>query len=124
MSIESRIQEGIGVIKVTGELTRDSQSSLTKVAYDLVSQEIQGLILDFTSLEYIDSAGLGACAGLHKKLRADNRGGLCVFGASPSIFRMWQIIRLDLVIPVYEDESAAFAHYKDKEKSIEEEPQT
>ena len=61
------------------------------------------------AVEYIDSAGLGACASGRKLLRERNGAGLVMFGASPSVARMWKLIRLDIVVPSFATEDAAMA---------------
>lgn len=121
MSIEARVHQGIGIIQVTGDLTRDNQARLSAASAELEAQEIHGIALDLTQLDYIDSAGLGACAGLHKRLRSAEKHGLCVYGASPSITRMWQIIRLDLVIPLHETEADALEYFARKCAEVQEE---
>ena len=111
MSIEARMVESIGVIRCAGKLVRENQAALGGAVEELVSEGARGIALDFSGLEYIDSAGLGSCAGLHKKLRESGQAGLAVFGPGPNILRMWKMIRLDLVIPVLEDEEAVRNHF-------------
>lgn len=51
------------------------------------------VLLDLSSVEFVDSTGLGVLVSLLKKMGANGR--IAVFGAAPSVRRLFQITRLE-----------------------------
>lgn len=107
MEVSIRRREEVGILALRGKVTRDDQESLREALLGLASEGLSGIALDFTAVEYIDSAGLGACASARKLLRDRAGVGLVMFGASPGVSKMWKLIRLDLVVPSFATEDAA-----------------
>jgi anti-anti-sigma factor len=109
MEISVRRRDGSAVVGVKGRLIRENQAELRKSLEDVIAEGTRGIVLDFQSLDYVDSAGLGCCASVQRLLKEKGSGGLVLCGASPSIERMWKLIRLDLVIPLFREENEAIA---------------
>ncbi|MBI4605211.1 MAG: STAS domain-containing protein [Planctomycetes bacterium] len=107
MEITVRRAESFGIVSVKGRIIRENQAELRKRLEDLVADGVKGISLDFLSVDYMDSAGLGCCASVQKLLRDKGAGALAMFGASQSIQKMWKLIRLDLVIPIFKEEKEA-----------------
>jgi len=112
MEITFRQSEELGIISVKGRIIRENQADLRKKIEEVLATGVKGVTLDFSSVDYIDSAGLGCCASAHKLLRDRWSAGLAMFGASQNIQKMWKLIRLDLVIPIFKLESEAIAWLK------------
>jgi N-acetylglucosaminyldiphosphoundecaprenol N-acetyl-beta-D-mannosaminyltransferase len=69
-------------------------------------EENPRLILDFSETTFLSSAGLAAMAHLNRSSRA--RGGeLRVASCSSDILHGIKLVRLDTVVPLYNDVSAA-----------------
>jgi len=109
MEITVRQHEDFTIVGVKGRVIRENQGELRKLLEEVISRGIKGIALDFEAVDYIDSAGLGCCAAIHKLLVDKKCGALVMFGASPNIEKMWKLIRLDLVIPVYQKEKEALS---------------
>ena len=107
MEVSIRRKDEVGIVELSGKVMRDDQETLRDTLLQLAEEGLSGIALDFSAVEYIDSAGLGACASGRKLLREKNGAGLVMFGASPSVARMWKLIRLDIVVPSFATEDAA-----------------
>lgn len=107
MEIRTHRQEDFAVVSVKGRVVRENQGELRKALEETLSGTLRGIALDFRGVDYIDSAGLGACAATSRLLQDRACGRLVMFGASPNIERMWKLIRLELVIPFFTTESEA-----------------
>jgi anti-sigma B factor antagonist len=57
------------------------------------SAQPKRVLLDLSAVEFVDSTGLGVLVSLLKKMGSDGR--IAVFGAGPSVQRLFQITRLD-----------------------------
>ncbi|MGE5617332.1 MAG: STAS domain-containing protein [Candidatus Woesearchaeota archaeon] len=62
--------DGVIVVKVTGEVDMSNAGELMAAILDATPNEALGCVLDFTSLSYIDSAGIHLLYRLGDNLRA------------------------------------------------------
>jgi anti-sigma B factor antagonist len=99
----------ITAMTFTGRLILDSQ--LTDVEYAIREHIMQGqrkLVLDFSGLNYIDSAGIGViavCIGLMERAG----GRLAVVGAAGQVKQLLELTHLNLAVQTYPDLSSAQA---------------
>jgi anti-sigma B factor antagonist len=64
------------------------------------------LVVDMTEVDFVDSAGVGACVGLYKEARA--RGSRVRFaGARAGVVSVLEIIRLDRIFDLSDDVESA-----------------
>ena len=98
---------GFAIVRVEGKVIRENQGDLRERLEGLLAQGTKGVALDLEKVDYMDSAGLGCCASVQKLIRDKAGGSLVVFGASSNIEKMWKLIRLDLVIPLFAAEKEA-----------------
>ena len=118
MNITTEERDGFALVRVSGRVVRENQSELKVKLDEIISRKIRGVALDFEGVEYLDSAGLGCCVAIHKHLHDAKRGAMVLFNASPTVEKMWKLISLDLVIPLFPDEEAALAKLKEKAPPI------
>ncbi|MGH9363280.1 MAG: STAS domain-containing protein [Thermoanaerobaculia bacterium] len=109
MEIVTRQHNGVAIVAVQGRIVRENQAELRQAIEALVGEGLKGVALDLGKVDYVDSAGLGCCAAIQKLLKDKRCGSLAVFRPAPSIERMWKLIRLDLVIPLFREEKEALA---------------
>ncbi len=64
-------------------------------------------IINATSLNFVDSTGLGAIVGVMKQMRSD--GTLAIVGASPNFARLLAMTGLDQVFRLFRDMGQAEA---------------
>jgi anti-sigma B factor antagonist len=68
--------------------------------------EATDVVVDLSSVEFIDSAGVGVLVALFKNARL--RGGRARFcGLTPGVRGVLEIIRLDQIFEIFEDVEAA-----------------
>jgi anti-sigma B factor antagonist len=86
-------------------LTAATSVSFKEEAGGLIDAGHDRLIIDLTSVSFIDSSGIAALVGLLKKV--GNRGEIVVCGLADSVAQMFRITRMDRVFPAYADAAAA-----------------
>jgi anti-sigma B factor antagonist len=102
-----RLDDGIAVIAMHGEITGASDAALTE-AYGRVGPDARALLLDFSGLDYMNSSGIGLLVTL--LVRANrNRQRLLAFGLSEHYRQILGLTRLDEAIGVHADEASAVA---------------
>lgn len=95
------------VIRLSGGLTLGPQlAQFARQANAVISGETSGVILDFSAVTEIDSAGLGELVVLY------TAGGkhscrLCLAGTSDRINRLFETTRLSGILPQFFDLAAA-----------------
>jgi anti-sigma B factor antagonist len=113
MKITAEDREGCSVVRLQGNLVRENQGELRAFIEEVLARKKESFAIDFSGVDYIDSAGLGCCVGIHKMMCERGCGGLVIFRPSPAVEQMWRLIRLDLIIPIFPEEPAALAKLKD-----------
>jgi len=82
------------LIRVGGEIDVYTASQLRETVVDLIGKGVSHVIADLRAVEFLDSTGLGAIVGGHKRLRTID--GSLVLAASPDrILRLFRITGLD-----------------------------
>jgi anti-sigma B factor antagonist len=98
----------VGVIELRGDVTAASESELMAAYRDAGGEEIRGIVLDFTGLDYMNSSGIGLLVTfLVRAKRAHQQ--LSAYGLSDHYRQIFELTRLDEVISVHEDENQAVA---------------
>ncbi|MGA3106242.1 MAG: STAS domain-containing protein [Terriglobales bacterium] len=75
----------------------------------LIERGERRIVLDLSSVEFIDSSGLGAILSVLKRLGKD--GELVVCGITPPVASMFKLTRMDRVFPVHETVEEALAAF-------------
>ena len=96
----------LAVVSVAGRVVRDNQIRLRNELERLVFDGVTQLAIDLGKVDYMDSSGLGCCSSIHKLL-SERAGAIAVFAATENVEKTWNLIRLDLVIPIYADRAKA-----------------
>lgn len=67
----------------------------------LIDEGTSQLVIDFKDVTFLDSSGLGALAGVLKRI--GHRGDITVCGLNADISQMFRICRMDRVFKIYRD---------------------
>lgn len=98
------LTEGTSLVRVSGELDIYTAPRLREQLLWLTDQSASGaarVLLDLNDVTFIDSTGLGAIVGAHR--RFTQRGGTLELVCGPSpVHRLLTITRLDQVFRVHE----------------------
>ena len=77
------------IVRIDGELDHFCAQS--------VRRDLDALILDFSSLTFMDSSGIGVVLGRYRLLR-DRGGHVAIVGMNPHIARLFHMSGLDRII--------------------------
>lgn len=107
MDIKTREQQGAIVVEVSGRLDAATTAEFeTKCAGALENKGACRLVLDFSGLDYISSAGLRSLLAMAKKLRASG-GSLCLCSLSGIVKEVVNISGFDQFLPVLDNLQSA-----------------
>ena len=94
------------VLSLQGEVDVSNSDLVKNAAVSLLADNVQRLVIDLSSTEYLDSAGLGILVGLLKRVNESARS-LVIAGARPQVKRVFEITRLDGVFTMCDDVASA-----------------
>ncbi len=101
-----RVEEGIGVIEIKGDVTSASENALSSAYDELTEGGVNKILLDFTGLEYMNSGGIGVIVTM--LVRANrHQQSLLAYGLSDHYKQIFELTRLDEAIGIHDDETAA-----------------
>lgn len=104
---------GITVVRTGMErLTAINSKAFKDGVVDLIDAGNSTIVVDFTKTTFMDSSGLGALAGVLKKI--GHRGELAICGLNADVTQMFKICRMDRVFSIYADEAAAVRALSEK----------
>jgi anti-anti-sigma factor len=104
----SRLAPGVVRIEIAGDLTAAGEQALMTAHEQATDDGGQLIVLDFTSLEYMNSGGIGMLVTLLvRSQRRQQR--LAAVGLSDHYRQIFELTRLDEAIGLHADTAAALA---------------
>ena len=107
MQINTRTSNDTHIVAIAGSLDSTTSPEAQK-SLDAVVAGAKKVILDFSQLDYISSAGLRVLLGAAKQLRASG-GKLGMFGLNQSVKEVFEISGFATILSVYQSEADALA---------------
>ena len=99
--------EGGLIVHLGGSLDVQGATMLWETASQLIDEETRFVVMDFTKVTILTSAGIGILIRLFTRLKG-YEGGLAVFGCSSKIREIFTIVMLDDVLHVCDSEAEAW----------------
>jgi anti-sigma B factor antagonist len=108
LSIDTRVEQGVGVIVATGEIDMATAGALRQAVTDLLASGYSHLVVDMCPVAFLDSTGLGVLVGARKKVLHIS-GSLALVCDTPRLLRLFRITGIDQALPIYPTVDAALA---------------
>jgi anti-sigma B factor antagonist len=106
-----RVDDNASVIDIHGEITAKSEQLLMDAYAQACGERTRAVVINFTSLEYMNSGGIGLIVTLLVRANRQKQK-LCAYGLNEHYRQIFELTRLDEAIAIYEDEPAAVAGAK------------
>jgi len=102
-------QDGkVQLFRLSGSLDVATSPTLRAALLDGAERESHAIVVDLSQLEFLDSTGLGALIGAHRRA-AERKGSLRVVAPEGQILRLLRITGLLDVLQVYSSVDAALS---------------
>lgn len=108
MNITVRALESVTVLRLDGALDTKTSPEAEQKINSLITSGVGNLVIDFESLSYISSVGLGVLLVTAKKLRA-NGGKLRIYGLNEAVRQVFDLSGFSTILQVFEREADALA---------------
>ena len=110
-SITDKKQEDITIIYLNGFLDAHTSSILEKKFEELLSSNSFKVVVNFSGLTYISSAGLGVFMAYIENMR-NNSGDIKLCSMSDKIFNIFDMLGFPVLFNITKDENEAVTKFK------------
>ncbi len=108
MDITTRTQNGVTLVAFAGKLDSNTSPQAQQALDAILAGGARKMVVDFTALDYISSAGLRVLLGAAKRLSAGGGGGaLRLFGLNETIREVFDISGFSTILAVFATEADA-----------------
>src|SRR5882762_10484650 len=110
MAVETkRLDSGVAIITISGRLALGGETEKLDAAVNtLLAADQKKVVLDITSLDYVDSSGIGMLVSSLTKFKKAG-GDLKVAGANARIRRIFAMTGVETMMPIFDTVAAASA---------------
>jgi anti-anti-sigma factor len=99
IEVDTRMEDGVAVVALRGELDVAATPALDDALLAAADEPaVQGIVIDLSSLDFMDSSGLRAIAMAHQRLRGRGFQFALVRGGDP-VHRVFEITRMTERLP-------------------------
>ena len=99
---------GVDVFRITGRLDSTSSAGFEAQVLSAIGAETNRVVLDFSGVDYVSSAGLRVVLLAAKKVKA-NSGGFAIFGMVQTVQQVFQMSGFSRIIALFATEDEAVA---------------
>lgn len=105
-NISVRNNEKITIIDLNGFLDAHTAPILETTFTELIEKSNYKIVVNFKSLEYISSAGLGVFMAYIEKVR-ENEGDIKLSSMTEKVFNIFDLLGFPLLYEIYKEEEEA-----------------
>lgn len=109
LKIESKEEDGIGIISLEGEVDVYTAPKLKSRLIDLVDEGKYNIVVDLQKVEFMDSSGLGVLVGGLKRVKSHN-GSVTLVCTQENILKIFRITGLVKVFPIFSSQEEALSN--------------
>jgi len=107
LEIKAEEIDKIIILRLLGRLDASSSSILQQRLEILLKENYKIVILDFSNIDYLSSAGLRILLSYTKKFK-ELKGRLGIFSISKDVMEVIKITGFDKILSIYKSEKEAF----------------
>jgi anti-anti-sigma factor len=110
MEITTRAQNDVTIVALAGNLDSNTSPMAQQALDGVLSSGGKKIVVDFTALDYISSAGLRVLLGTAKRL--GGAGGLRLFGLNETVREVFDISGFSTILSVFATEADALKGFQ------------
>lgn len=95
------------VVLLTKRLDAESAANFKLSMLELIEKGNRNIVLDLSTVSFMDSSGLGAIVSIYKLM--DKDGNFVLSGLQGSVTALFKLTRMDKVFPIYLNATEAAA---------------
>ncbi|PIE34231.1 anti-anti-sigma factor [candidate division KSB3 bacterium] len=111
ITVDTLVEQHITKIIVEGFLDAHTVPEMEKVIQELLQKEQYRLVVDFSDLSYISSAGLGVFMGVIGDVKSNN-GDIVLMKMPPKIYKVFDLLGFTEIFSIVDNEDAAISAFE------------
>lgn len=113
LGLEIKVEEidKVIILRLLGRLDAASSGILQDKLKVFINDKKCTILLDFSNIDYLSSAGLRALLAFTKKCK-ENKGRLGIFGVTDDVMEVIKLTGFDKILNLYKKEKEAFLEKK------------
>lgn len=111
VDVKQESKDDILILKMTGRLDAISSPSTERKVFDFINNGNPKLLLNFSGIDYLSSAGMRMLLSITKKLKTTS-GKLVVCCVTPNVMDVLKMSGFDHVLDIAKTESDALSRFK------------
>ena len=111
IDIKTLAEQNITKIVVEGFLDAHTVPEMEKVIQELLQQKKFRIVVDFSALSYISSAGLGVFMSVIGDVK-NNNGDIVLMKMPPKIYKVFDLLGFTEIFSIVDDEESALKVFK------------
>ncbi len=114
MELVHHIKEDLLLLALQGDLLGENSSKeILEVVNQAIAKQIKAIVIDLSSVRYINSSGLGVLITLLTKMK-NKEGEVVLINPSEQVNKLLQVTKLDGVFTSFATEGEAIKELKSK----------
>lgn len=106
LTVALRSTPPLAVLDLEGSVTTFAEEAINTAYQTVTSEGAQKVLLNFSNVHYVNSAGIAIIIGILTETRKRNQG-LLVVGLTPHYQRVFHMMGLSQYVAVFDTEAAA-----------------
>jgi anti-sigma B factor antagonist len=111
MELKREKIEQSNVVHMKGSLTAATAQDFFSKIVSFLEEGETNLIMQMSSVDFVDSTGLGTIVRLAKRVR-EAKGQLRLSAPQPKILEMFELTRLDKILPIFKTQEEALEDWR------------
>jgi len=113
MEISTRTQQDVTIVALAGHLDSNTSPEAQAAIDAILAGGGRKVVIDFSALDYISSAGLRVLLGTAKRLNQE-RGALRLFGLNETVREVFEISGFATILSVVDTEANALEQLRER----------
>ena len=108
--VTQRIEGEVAILYLKGFLDAHTAPDLEGAIQGLIAQKQYNILVNFTNLDYISSAGLGVFMGFIEDIR-ERQGDIRMSNMTPKVYKIFDLLGFPKLYKIFPEETEALASY-------------
>jgi anti-sigma B factor antagonist len=110
VSFETRIEDGVDVIDISGQLDAFTTPDVKAEFKKLTDARHYKLVLNLEKVDYVNSTAIGAIVAVAQQVRR-RKGDLKIFGMKPDIRKVFDLVGASKILGIFDTEKEAVGNF-------------
>lgn len=112
--VETKSLDSVSILMLYGYLDAHTAPELEEAFNNLIENNRYKVVVNFSHLNYISSAGLGVFMAYVETMR-ENEGDIKFSNLKPDVYNIFDLLGFPMLYEFYDDESEAAAKFTESE---------